>query len=98
MDFRALLRESSNIIRCDNDKYVENIKIGNNDFIFDNTILKSFFITNDTKKLYVILSAVGGVLDQYPIFHRVSWHNKFNGIKIYFDDPTCPIQQISLKY
>ncbi|SFP33802.1 hypothetical protein SAMN02910344_01134 [Ruminobacter amylophilus] len=95
MNFKTLLKESSNIIHCNNVDYIDNIKIGNNDFIFDETILKSFFIYNNTTKLYVFLSAVGIQRDIYPLFHRISWHDRFDGMKIFFDDPTRDIIKFS---
>ena len=51
--------------------------------------------TSDTTKLYVFLSAVGIQRDIYPLFHRISWHDRFDGMKIFFDDPTRDIIKFS---
>lgn len=90
LNYKELLSQSSNVIHLDNQKddCMCDLKIGNNDFVFRDTVLKSFCIHNTLDKLYVFLSAVGKQRDRYPIFHRVSWHDKFDGIKIFFDDPT----------
>lgn len=89
-NYKELLSQSFNAIHLDNQKddCICDLQIGNNDFIFRDTVLKSFYIHNAFDKLYVFLSAVGKQRDRYPIFHRVSWHDKFEGIKIFFDDPT----------
>lgn len=88
MDIKKILKETDNTINCTDDNYVDNIKIGNNDFVFKETTIKSFFVYDDYKKIFVFLTAVGTLRNNYPIFHRISWHDKFKGIKLYFDDPT----------
>lgn len=88
MNLKNVLNESSNIINCNDKDYIKYVKIGNNDFVFNQTTVKSFFIRNDNNKLFVFLSAIGVNNNTYPIFNRVSWHDKFRGIKIFFDDPT----------
>lgn len=88
MDLRRILKETKNTINCNENDYIDNIKVGNNDFVFKETTVKSFFVHDDDKRIFVFLSAVGTQRDCYPIFHRVSWHDKFKGIKLYFDDPT----------
>ena len=53
------------------------------------TWFESCLIPSNTKKLYVFLSsAAGKVKDFYPIFHRISWVDKFDGVRLYLDDPT----------
>lgn len=52
-----------------------------------NTKFESILIPSKTKKLYVFLSS-NGSKDKYPIFHRISWCDKFDGMCIYLDDPT----------
>ena len=53
------------------------------------TWFESCLIPSNTKKLYVFLSsAAGKVKDPYPVFHRISWADKFDGVCLYLDDPT----------
>ena len=88
MNLKQELNLKSNIVKCEGCNYVKKLKPGNNDLIFGNLTLKSFYVTSSTKKLYVFLSAIGKPNKQYPIFNRISWKDKFDGIKIFFDDPT----------
>ncbi len=95
MDIKFLLKNSHNLINCNKTDYIDNLKIGNNDFVFNEIVLKSFFIHNKTNQLYVFLSAVGSLNVTYPIFQRISWYDKFDGIKIFFDDPTREILKMA---
>ena len=52
------------------------------------TWFESCLIPSNTKKLYVFLSAVGRKDTPYPIFHRMSWADKLDGVCLYLDDPT----------
>ena len=52
-----------------------------------NTKFESVLILSKTNKMYVFLTA-GGSKDPYPLFHRISWCNKFDGMCLYLDDPT----------
>ena len=88
MNLKKELNEKSKVINSSDRDYIEQIKIGNNDFVFNKTTVKTFFVHNDDSRLYVFLSAIGIYRDAYPIFNRVSWHDKFNGIKFFFDDPS----------
>jgi len=51
------------------------------------TKFESVLIPSGTKKLYVFLSAVGKKA-VYPIFNRISWCDKFDGVCLFLDDPT----------
>ncbi|WP_165066666.1 hypothetical protein [Desulfovibrio sp. ZJ200] len=53
-----------------------------------NTSFEVFFIPSQYRKLYVSLSAIGVCNRPYPIFHRVSWYNTFDGMFLCIDDPT----------
>ena len=59
------------------------LKININNVHFECVLLNS-----SIKKLTVFLSAVGRKETIYPIFHRISWCDNYNGVSLYFDDPT----------
>lgn len=82
--YKQLLDRTPNIISQDNIDF----KDGLNDIFFTETVISSFFLGSQTKKIYIFFSAIGVSGKKYPIFNRISWSNSFDGIKIYFDDPT----------
>ena len=66
----------------------EYLNDGLNDFVMANRTIHSYFRRRDSHELIIFLSAVGLKGKPYPIFHRVSWENHFDGNILCFDDPT----------
>lgn len=82
---KALLSSSPKKVDCCklSSEHEGRLLIHVNEYTFETTLLKS-----NTPKLYVFLSAVGTSNAPYPIFHRVTWAKKFDGVCLYVDDPT----------
>ena len=51
------------------------------------TCFETVLIPSKTKKLYVFLSS-GGKDVPYPIFHRIPTFENYDGMRLFFDDPT----------
>ena len=66
--------------------------------LVDETEFETFFMPSEHKKLYVVFSAIGRDKRPYPIFHRVTWYNFFDGIFLWIDDPTRNQTQIAPTY
>lgn len=89
IDYKNLLTKEINVVDCSGTlNYVNNIKNGSNDFVFPDQTLKCFYYAKNTNKICVFLSSIGIQRDRYPIYNRISWINHFDGIILFFDDPT----------
>ncbi len=94
--------ELKELMECD-PKYVE-LKNLTRDDIYRLSIggfctrFEAFFLPSNFKKLYVCLSSVGVDRRSYPIFHRVTWSNFFDGSFLFLDDPTRNETQIAPTY
>ena len=89
IDLKSLLSTSNSISMTDIRNGVR-FKNGRNNIICDNIVIDSFFINEgkqEASKIYVFLSAIGVRGRRYPLFNRVSWHEFYDGICIFFDDP-----------
>ncbi len=88
IDYRKLVTTSSEILLSELDNGVK-FKPGVNNIICGDTVIKSCVInsTPSNNKLYIFLSAVGVKSRRYPLFHRISWHEFYDGMCLYFDDP-----------
>lgn len=85
IDFHRLLEKSS---ECNS--FGKNLSNGVNFVKVKDTTLPCVFYAGDknVSKLYVFLTAIGVPHRPYPFFQRLGWINYFQGVRLFFDDPT----------
>lgn len=94
-EFKVLLGEHPKKIKLDN---LTTNNIHRLCILVDKIEFETFFMPSEHKKLYVIFSSIGRDKREYPIFHRVTWYNFFDGMFLWIDDPTRNQTQIAPTY
>ena len=85
VNYRKLFNYPNSVISLDS---ITKETKGRINIVCDNVTFPSVIIPSNNKKIYVFPSAIGKNTTSYPSFLRKSWSNYFNGICLYFDDPT----------
>ncbi len=89
-----VLTQKPQIINIDDISHETN---GTLQIVAPTTKFESVLIPSKKKKLYVFLSGYN-IGDNYPTYSRISWCDKFEGFKLFMDDPTRIEKNFSPSY